>query len=333
MRPYAIAIIATTLLSISCNEKQSYTRITGFAQGTTYAITYEGSDMLKPEVEALLARFDSSLSIYNRASIISKVNNNEEVELDSFFIRCFELAQKVTAQTNGAFDMSAAPLFQAWGFGSQRQTAAPTARQVDSLKTFCGMDKFFIENNRVVKTDPRARLNANAIAKGYAVDVVSQFLESKGKRSYLVEIGGEIFCRGVNQKGASWTVGIDRPTDGNFTPGNDLQAMVRLSGRGLATSGNYRNFYLHEGKKEAHTIHPKTGYPACHNLLGATVMANSGGEADAFATAFMVMGLDSAKSLLQRRPELDAYLVYAAENGEFKSCATDGFEEQLKIMN
>jgi len=301
----------------------------GFAQGTTYSIIYEGNDTLKPEVEALLARFDSSLSIYNRASTISKVNNNEAVELDSFFITCFALAQKITEQTNGAFDMSAAPLFQAWGFGSQKQTTAPTARQVDSLKKFCGMDKLRIENNRMVKADPRARINANAIAKGYAVDVVSQFLESKGKSNYLVEIGGEIFCRGVNQKGTGWIVGIDRPVDGNFAPGNDLQAKVRLSGRGLATSGNYRNFYMHEGKKVAHTIDPKTGYPSSSSILSATVIAPTCGEADAFATAFMVMGLDSAKSLLQRCPELDAYFVYASEKDEFNSCATAGFEKSL----
>jgi thiamine biosynthesis lipoprotein len=280
---------------------------------------------LQREVEALLARFDSSLSIYNPASIISKINRNEAVELDSFFLGCFSLAQKVNEQTHGAFDISAEPLFQAWGFGSKKQAAPPTAQQVDALMKFCGMDKFRVEGNLMVKTDPRARLSANAVAKGYSVDMVAQFLEGKGKSSYLVEIGGEIFCRGVNPKGQPWRVGIDRPTDGNLIPGNDLQAQVFLSHRGLATSGNYRKFYLHNGKKVAHTINPRTGYPANSNVLSATILAPTCGAADAFATACMVLGLDSAKLLLAAHPELDAYLVYASDSSEFGSYATDGF--------
>jgi thiamine biosynthesis lipoprotein len=277
----------------------------------------------------LLARFDSSLSIYNPASIIAKVNRNEAVALDSFFVGCFALAQEISRQTGGAFDMSAAPLFKAWGFGSQRQTLTPTAKQVDSLKAFCGMDKIRIEGNRVVKSDPRVSLNANAIAKGYSVDVVSRFLESRGKKSYLVEIGGEIFCRGVNPKGAEWVVGIDRPADGNLVPGQDMQARVRFSGRGLATSGNYRKFYIRDGKKVAHTISPLTGFPAYNSVLSATVLAESCGAADGFATAFMVVGLDSAKAMLKRYPHLDAYLIYAADSGGYGSYATAGIERRL----
>lgn len=326
---FRILIIFITILLLNSCVKKNYTRISGFAQGTTYAITYEGTDSLQSEVEQLLARFDSSLSIYNSASIISKVNRNEAVVPDSFFIGCFSLAQKISRQTGGAFDMSAAPLFRAWGFGSQRNILPPTPKQVDSLRAFCGMDKIRIEGKRVVKYDPRMSLNANAIAKGYAVDVVSKFLEDKGKSNYLVEIGGEIFCRGVNPKGAEWVVGIDRPTDGNLIPGQDMQARVRFSGRGLATSGNYRKFYIRDGKKVAHTISPQTGFPAYNNLLSATVLAESCGVADGFATAFMVVGLDSAKAMLKRYPHLDAFLIYAADSGDYSSYATAGFESCL----
>ncbi len=312
----------------SCASPAPYTRISGFVEGTTYAITYEGADTLKAEIEALLARFDNSLSVYNSASIISKVNRNEAVELDSFFVTCFSLAQKISKASNGAFDISAAPLFQVWGFGSQKISDIPSKAQVDSLKAFCGMDKIRIENNRIVKTDPRVSLNANAIAKGYSADVVAHFLESRGKRSYLVEIGGEIFCRGINQRGSPWIIGIDRPTDGNYTPGADVQAKLKLSGKGLATSGNYRKFFVINGQKYAHTINPATGYPSHNNLLSASVVAPTCGEADAYATVLMVVGLDSAKRMLQLHPELDALLIYA-EGVEFKTYATPGFARNM----
>ncbi len=324
-----VVVCALLFLGIGCSTPTPYTRINGFAQGTTYSICYEGTDTLQGEIDALLARFDSSLSIYNRASTISRVNYNEITEVDSFFISCFSLAQRITEQTNGAFDMSAAPLFLAWGFGSQKQAALPTPEQVDSIKKFCGMDKIRIENNNIVKVDPRVRLNANAIAKGYSVDVVSQFLEGKGKKNYLVEIGGEIFCRGVSPKGRAWIIGIDRPTEGNFVPGQDVLAKVQLSGRGLATSGNYRKFYIQDGRKVAHCINPRTGFPAYTSVLSTTVIAEDSGTADAFATALMVVGLDSAKAMLQRHPHIDAYLVYASDSNDYESYATEGFVKNM----
>ncbi|MGL4909202.1 MAG: FAD:protein FMN transferase [Bacteroidales bacterium] len=310
-RKYLFFNLFCVLVLYSCHNADTYTHLSGFVQGTTYSIIYQGTEDFQQEIELLLAQFDSSLSVYNPQSIISKFNRNEEVLLDSFFINCFVLAQQAAQQTYGAFDISAGPLFEAWGFGGKKERRELTNKQVDSLKQFCGMHNVCLQNNRLVKNDSRLQLNANAIAKGYSVDVVAKYLEQKGKRNYLVEIGGEIFVQGVNAKGKLWTVGIDTPADGNMIPGASLAATLQVSNRGLATSGNYRKFYEQNGKKITHTIDPVSGYPVQHNLLSATVLASSCGLADALATAFMVVGVDSAKQILASNPQFDAILIFA----------------------
>jgi thiamine biosynthesis lipoprotein len=312
----------------SCGTEDSCLRFAGVALGTTYAIAYNGADTLQEEVEQLMRRVEKSLSIYDKESIISKVNRNEDVALDEYFIECLNVARQVSRQTNGAFDASASPLFAAWGFGAEERGAPPTQQQLDSLKALCGMDKFSVVNNRLVKADPRAQLNANAVAKGYAVDVVARFLESRSITGYLVEIGGEIRCGGLKPNGSGWTVGIDMPKDGNFTPGKSMAGIIEVSRCAVATSGNYRRFYMSRNEKIPHTINPATGRPAHNSLLSATVVAASCAVADAYATAFMVMGVDSAKALLSNHRELEAFLIFS-EQQQLRTYATPKLKSWL----
>ena len=319
-------------LAAGCGTDATCLRFAGVALGTTYTVAYSGADTLQEEVEQLMKRVEKSLSIYDKTSIISKVNRNEDVALDEYFVECFEVAQQVSRETNGAFDASASPLFAAWGFGAERHSEPPSQQQIDSLRALCGMDKFAVVNNRLVKADPRAQLNANAVAKGYTVDVVARFLESRNITAYLVEIGGEIRCRGLKPDGSAWTVGIDMPKEGNFTPGSSMAVTIKVSNCAVATSGNYRRFYVSRDEKIPHTINPATGRPAHNSLLSATVVAESCAAADAYATAFMVMGVDSAKTLLNRHPELEAFLIFA-EQQEIRAYATPKFKSWLTQNN
>lgn len=314
----------------SCGTEATCLRFAGVALGTTYSIACNGNDtlLLQQQVEQLMKRVEKSLSIYDSESIISRVNRNEDVVLDEYFIECFGVARQVYRQTNGAFDAGASPLFAAWGFGAEGRSTPPTQQQIDSLKELCGMDKFTVVNNRLVKADPRARLNANAVAKGYTVDVVARFLESRGMAGYLVEVGGEIRCRGLKPDGSRWKVGIDMPEDGNFTPGKSMACTIEVSDCAVATSGNYRRFYVSRSGKVPHTINPVTGRPACNSLLSATVVAETCAAADAYATAFMVMGTDSAKALLSNHPELEAFLIFS-EQQQLSAYATPKFKSWL----
>ncbi len=311
--------IATTVLFCACKQKQTYIMFDGQALGTFYHISYydEQQRNLQPQVDSVLRAFNASLSVYSKESIISKVNRNEEVELDSFFTNVFTRSKEITTLTNGAFDISGAPLFSAWHFGpSREESRIPDSLTVDSLRQLVGMDKLQLVGNRLVKSDPRVTMNMNAIAKGYSSDVVGYFLESMGVTNYMVEIGGELRIKGKNHEGKDWTVAIDKPFDGNFASGESIQVILRLSNKGLATSGNYRQFYVENGKKYVHTIDPRTGYPVQQSLLSATVIAPDCLTADALATAFMVMGLEQAKAFLSQHPEYDAYLIYD-DNGKF----------------
>jgi len=315
----------------SCNfAAQQYKTIDGFALGTTYHIIYrDGQNRnFQPAIDSLLAVFCKSLSIYDSTSIIAKVNRNEPVEVDDFFVTVFNCSREIYEVSNGAFDISAAPLFDAWGFGFKHKEKI-TPQVIDSLKKIIGMDKIWLEGRRVVKADPRISLSMNAVAKGYSSDVVAEWLEAKGVTDYLVEIGGEIRCAGKNRQGKPWSVGIDRPEDGNMTPGENMQAIVQLTDRSMATSGNYRKYYIEDGQKYAHTIDPKTGYPVTHSLLSVTVFADDCMTADAYATVFMVIGVEATKKLLNEHPELDAYLIYE-ENGTMQSWCTPAVQKMLR---
>jgi len=314
---------------ISCKETATYDNFAGFAQGTTYSMVFRNNGRLNPQdlksdVEKILHDFDMSLSLYADSSILSRVNRNEDVVVDEYFSEAFRRSDEITGMTDGAFDITVGPLVRVWGFGPDDKRNFSESKR-DSLLRLVGMDKVKIENDMVKKTNPGISLDFNAIAQGYSVDVVSDYFDSRGIKSYLVEIGGEVRVKGDKQ-GVLWRIGIDRPEDNNNLPGNELQAVISLKDRSLATSGNYRKFYVENGIKYSHTIDPRTGYPARNQLLSATIIAGDCATADGVATACMVIGKEKSIEFLGFHPEFDAFLVYSDESGNYQTWTTENLK-------
>ncbi len=315
---------------ISTNNEAFYTTIQGFAEGTSYRIIYEGDRNFQKEIELLLSSFEKSLSVYDPSSIISLINRNEDIEVDDYFEIVFNRAKEISLHTERLFDISAEPLFRAWGFSSEEKNI-PNKERIEELKKYIGMDKIRLENKRIIKDHPDIVLNTNAIAKGYSADIVASFLDKNNCKNYLIEIGGEIRVKGYNPQGEPWTIGVDRPIEGNFLPGeNGLQLILQITDKGIATSGNNRQFYIDNGQKITHTINPSTGYPAKHNLISTTVIANDALTADAYATAFMVGGMEKAGQWIDENPELDAIFI-CDEQGEYKVYYTSQIEDKLVL--
>ena len=283
--------------------------------GTRYNITYLYNDDLKPDIEKTLARVDNALSMFNPESTISRVNNYEVVLVsDPLFLKVFHRAMEISEWTNGAFDITVAPAVNAWGFGFKH---AENIKQstIDSLMEITGYWKIHELDGMIEKDDPRIMLDCSAIAKGFGSDMVADMLRSKGIDDFMVEIGGEIVVSGHNPKGKLWNIGISKPVDDSLSVNNELQTVIPVTDIAIATSGNYRNFYVKDGRKYAHTIDPHTCMPVSHSLLSATVFASDCATADALATSMMVMGLDSAQALCARHPEIRAYFIYEAPDG------------------
>ena len=302
----------------------------GKAQGTTYHITYydEQNRNLQPEIEKILTNFDKSVSTYIPNSIISRINSNEKnVIVDDYFIACFEKAKEVWKNTNGAFDPTVYPLVNAWGFGPKKKQKIEHEK-IDSILKFVGFDLIKLKERKVIKKDPRVSLDFNAFAQGYSVDVVSNFLISQDITSFIVEIGGEVYAKGKKINGNNWTIGIEKPID-NKDSENPLKAIVKLEDLAIATSGDYRRFVVENGVKYAHHIDPKTGYPTKNNLLSASVFAKQCIASDANATGILVMGLEKAKVFLEQHKELEAYIIYSDDNGNYQIFETPGIKNIL----
>lgn len=312
--PFLVLLIVGTVFVIRQQHDMPYQNDKGFIFGTVYNITYQHDKDLQNEIVKVLKQVDASLSPFNENSIITKVNNNESVALNDMFVDVFTLAKTISAETDGAFDMTVAPLVNAWGFGFKNDTA-PTADAIDSLRQLVGFDKVSIVKGKVVKSDPRITLDGSAIAKGYGCDVVARLLRQYDIKNYMIEIGGEVVTCGVSPKRVPWKIGVTKPTEDTLSTNQELQTVLNITDRAMATSGNYRNFYYKDGKRYAHTINPKTGYPIQHNILSATVLAPSCAMADAYATSFMVLGLDESQRILDRHPELMAYFIYSTDDG------------------
>ncbi len=322
--PFLVLLVVGTIYVIRGQSGAPFRREGGTVFGTFYHVTYQCDSGLQEEIEAELGKVDASLSPFNKESVISRVNRNEDVMADSMFVHVFRLAQEVSGRTAGAFDITVAPLVNAWGFGFGKGRNLSPA-QIDSILSFVGHEKVALEDGKVVKRDPRVMLDCSAIAKGYGSDAVARLLDGKGIGNYMIEIGGEIVVKGVNPEGRKWKVGIDKPVDDSLGADNEIQTILNVSGLGIATSGNYRNFYYKDGKKYAHTIDPRTGYPAQCSILSATVLAKDCATADAYATAFMVSGLERAKEILRSVPGLQAYLIYTDAEGRNQVYSTPGF--------
>ena len=314
--PFLLFLVIGTVIIIKQQKNINYQHDEGFIFGTIYHITYHSDTNLKKEIEAELKKVDLSLSPFNKTSVISKVNRNENPVVDPMFKEVFLLAENISNETHGAFDITVAPLVNEWGFGFKKGVE-PTRQVIDSLKYIVGYQKVKLTpKNYVQKQDPRIMLDCSAIAKGYGCDVVARLLRKNGINDYMIEIGGEIVTRGFNQKQEPWRIGVNKPTDDSLNTSQELQTVLNVTDIAMATSGNYRNFYYKNGKKYAHTIDPKTGYPVQHTLLSATVLAKDCATADAYATSFMVMGLEKAKEILNRHSELMAYLIYTNDDGK-----------------
>lgn len=322
-KSFNVILAAFLILLFSCRkENPVYNSFGGFIQGSTYSMIFQNQgninpDDLKSSVEKILHRFDMSLSLYVDSSILSRVNRNEEVLLDTFFIEAFRKSYEIYKETDGEFDITVGPLVNAWGFGPDAHKSFTESRR-DSLLNLVGMYKVSIKDGRLIKTNPGIKLDFNAIAQGYSVDVISDYFTSLGIKSYLIEIGGEVRAKG-DKGGKYWRIGIDRPEDSNNVPGSDLEAILEIKDLSLSTSGNYRKFYIENGIKYSHEIDPKTGYPARNQLLSASVLADKCATADGYATACMVMGKDKTVQFLEKHPELEAFLVYSDDGGNFRT--------------
>ena len=325
VRKFAVvAFVFTGSLLFSCRQSAPYVKHEGFTQGTYYKVTYESPNGVdyEREIIQLLHDFSESLNIYNPNSLISRINQNDTtVVVDNYFRTVFNKSAEVNQASDGVFDITVAPLVNLWGFGFTGDSPEMDPKKIDSLLQYVGMDKIRIEGNRVMKDLPGVMLDMNAIAKGYSVDVVADFLKKKGCRNYLVDIGGEIAVQGVNISGYPWRIHIERPIE-NIAYGAARMAIVRLNNKALATSGNYRRFFEIDGKKYGHTIDVKTGYPAMHNLLSATIIADDCMTADAWATVCLASGLEKSIQFLQQHPELEGLLIYNDEKGNYKVYTT-----------
>ena len=339
MRRVFYLILSVALLSACSKKGAEYLSADGFAQGSTYHIVYsipetaKEKEKFRTEVEELIEdsfyQINKSVSGYDSTSILSRANRGENPQLNRIFTDVFNYAKQIYKESNGAVDASAAPLFDIWGFGFKNKVPV-TQEKIDSIKQFVGMEKVNLSSSGLlIKSDSRISLNFNAIAQGYTTDYFARQFDSLGIENYLIEIGGEIYCKGLSSKGRNWRVGIDAPRDGNFIPGEDIQAVIELSGRGLVTSGNYRKFYVAEdGQKYSHTIDPASGRPVQHTLLSATVIADNATVADAYATYFMVVGLEKAKEILATREDMEALLIYG-EQENMKSYETPGLKKMI----
>ncbi len=330
MKPIFIFLIALLTLN-ACREARNAINISGKAQGTTYNITYLAGPYsnYRESIDSIFTAIDMSLSTYVPGSIISRVNRNEPgVTVDEHFIEVFKKSMEVSDITQGAFDITVAPLVNAYGFGANRKRSVDQIL-LDSILPLVGYKKISLQGDKIIKENPGMKVDMNAIAQGYTVDVLASFLESKGIQNYLVELGGELRAKGEKLDGSVWNVGIEKPDEDQANE-RSLYTQINLENRSLATSGNYRQFYEEDGKKYTHIINPITGYPAKNNLLSATVIAPDCVTADAYATSFIVMGLERSKQFLASHKELglDVYFIYD-EQGKWMTYITENLDRQL----
>ena len=321
--PFLLFLIVGSIIILSEN-KPSYRTLQGKIFGTLYTITYEHNTDLQAQIVAAMQAVDNSLSPFNKQSIITHVNNNDSICVDRLFTEVFCTAKQIHDESHGAFDPTVAPLVNAWGFGFKKGEDISTST-IDSLRLLVGFNHITLsDEGYVTKADPRIMLDFSAIAKGYGSDCVARVLDSCGIKNYMVEIGGEVVVKGHNKNGNPWGIGITKPMDDSLSINQDLQTVLRLTDCAIATSGNYRNFYYKDGVKYAHTIDPRTGYPVQHSLLSATVITDNCMRADALATAFMVLGADSAIAYCERNPEVKGYFIMAADSGRYEVLSTLG---------
>ena len=319
------------LCACSSSDNRILVKNSGEAQGAYYHIQYmgNGGKGFHFQIDSIFKEIDSSLSIYKDYSLISKLNKGEDVKTDTLFNTVFKGAQKVFLESEGNFDCSVSPLVNAWGFYKDKlgDSLVIDSAKFRKILPYVGFDKISLIADSLVL--PKGmRLDFNAIAQGYTVDVIAQFLQAKGYSNYLIEVGGELLAKGKNADGNIWRVGVDKPSQ-NINKNERFQFILDLEDKALATSGNYRKFYEKDGVKYAHTINPFTGYPAQNQLLSVTVIHESCMLADAYATAFMVMGVKKSKQFLKTHPEIEIYLVYTGKDSSWKTFISADLQKRI----
>ena len=326
MKRLLLFVCCVLALLSSCVNQPKKIVLQGLAQGSYYAITYfdELNRNFQHEIDSIFHAVDMSVNLWVDSSIISKVNRNEEVTLDSIFIDNFCIAQKAAHLSDGYFDPTISPIVAAWGF-SYKSGDSLTPQLIDSLKQLVDYRKIHIENGMIIKENPYMKLDFNAIAQGYTSDLIAAFLESRGIKNYLVDTGGEIMARGIKPNGQPWIVGIEKPAE-NWDSEQVVQTRVALHDKGLVTSGSTRKYVERNGRRYSHCIDPKTGYPVEHNVLSATVMAENSVWADALASICMVMGMEKSLPLIESMDGVEAYYIFVDEQNELETFATEGFE-------
>jgi len=325
-----IAVCALLIWGWDNDPKLSYYRNEGKVFGTYFNIRYEATDDLQPAIQAALEAFDRSLSMFNPYSVLSAINANRDTTTDAAFEQMWSEAERVYTLSNGAFDITVAPLVKAFGFGRKSdQYSAISTQTIDSLREFVGFEKVSLIDHRVVKSDPRVQIDGGAVAKGQACDMIAAVLRDKGCTNYLVDIGGEVVAHGVNDKGQAWHIGITKPNLNNEGAQEDLQEILAVSDICMATSGNYRNYYYADGERRSHTIDPRTGYPVQHSLLSATVVSSTCMRADALATACMVLGAEEAIEMIDRAEDAACYFI-VAQNDSLITLTSSKWEDFIK---
>ena len=329
MKRLLLGVCCVLALLSSCVNQPQKIVLQGLAQGSYYAITYfdELNRDFQHDIDSIFHAVDMSVNLWVDSSVISKVNRNEEVTLDSIFIDNFRIAQKAARLSDGYFDPTISPIVAAWGF-SYKSGDSLTPQLIDSLRSLVDYRKIRIENGMVVKENPNMKLDFNAIAQGYTSDLIAAFLESQGIKNYLVDTGGEIMARGIKPNGQPWIVGIEKPAE-NWDSEQVVQTRITLRDKGLVTSGSTRKYVERNGRRYSHCIDPKTGYPVEHNVLSATVMAENSVWADALASICMVMGIEKSLPLIESMDGVEAYYIFVNEQNELETFATEGFQNLI----
>lgn len=317
------------LLLTACATEPTFRVVDGVMLGTRLHIIADSPcDTLYRGAMALDAEAKRSMSIFEENSLLNRLNRNETDSLDRHITRNIVLADSIHHLSGGAYDITVKPLVEAWGFAGREAQQQPN---VDSLLQFVGMEKIRIEEGRLKKEDPRVALDLNSIAKGYTVDLLAEYLDETGAENYIVDIGGEVRCKGHNRQGSPWRIGVESPFDGNMTDGEYIERRIALTSGAMATSGNYRRYYLNEkGEKIAHTIDPRTGYSNPSRLLSATVVASTCAEADALCTMLLAMGDKAALAFAEAHPTMAVYLIFAPREGEqFEEYSSPAMEQLI----
>lgn len=326
--PFLLFLIIGTYLAITRKEEAKdipFQYCEGAIFGTVYHATYQCDSSLNGKILVELQAVDQSLSMFNPNSTISQINSGKSNETDSLLRTIFHIAREVSQATDGAFDITVAPLVNAWGFGF-KHGALPDSLQVDSLRQLIGWNRISLKDNKFFREDPRMIIDLSAVAKGFGSDCVAQMFRKHGINNFMIEIGGEVVTSGLSPKAKAWRIGVNKPQEDSTSTSNELQTILQMNNCAMATSGNYRNFYIDNGRKIAHTIDPKTGYPVQHSILSSTVIAPTCAIADAYATAFMVLGLEKSLQVLDKHPELMAYFIHTDKEGNYQVWKSPGIE-------